>query len=134
MKCFHHHTTGCTVEFGNSNPTYLSLMSNPTLVDLYRTNATALGVTFDPTIPRVGGSSDVGNVSHHRPTIEPKVGINADGNLHTEAFAEAAGRKENQMPILRAAKSIAYSGIDILSNPELAKTAREQFEREKDPR
>ena len=106
---------------------YLSLKSNAVLLSLYTRNANKLGVNFDPTVPRIGGSTDAGNVSQVRPTIQPKMAITADGNPHTEAFATASCQPENQGPTIVAGKTLGFCGIDILYDPTLSKNALNDF-------
>jgi amidohydrolase len=71
------HAAGCTHHFNGGGRRYAELRSDTQLSEIYRRNAEALGRDFTPD-PRMNGflaSSDVGNVSHVMPTIQPFIGL-----------------------------------------------------------
>jgi amidohydrolase len=70
--------TGCTVDIEEHEHEFESLNSNPVLVDLFVANSVELGRPMPrraelPPVP--GGSTDMGNVSHVVPAIQPHLGI-----------------------------------------------------------
>lgn len=69
-------------------------------------------------------STDMGNISQIKPSIHPLYRIKVDGANHTHQFTEAVGRKENQLPTLNSAKSMAMTAIDIVTNDDLLKRKR----------
>jgi len=73
-------------------------------------------------------STDVGNVSHLVPTIQPLVAI-APGSvmIHTPQFARAAATERALRCLLDAAKAMAMTAVDLLSSPANLKKVREEF-------
>ncbi len=71
---------------------YYNMVSNRTLGELYKENATNLGVRFSqvPTQLPVA-STDMGNVSYVVPSIHPCYEIGQTAVNHTTAFTGAAG-------------------------------------------
>ncbi|KAL1443782.1 hypothetical protein MTO96_045832, partial [Rhipicephalus appendiculatus] len=124
--------TGCTVEIEEHLP-YMHVIHNHAMARTYRKHAHALGVTFlDEVVkdlPSSGASTDCGNVSHRVPTIHPVFGI---GNIqgpanHTREFADVANAADSQPPTLRAAKALALTALDLLTDPELMSEAKREF-------
>ena len=75
------------------------------------------------------GSTDMGNVSRVVPAIHPYIGIAAEGTPgHSTAFRDAAGTPEAHANAMAAAKSLALTAIDLLSEPALLERARAEFE------
>lgn len=72
-------------------------------------------------------SSDIGNVSHIVPSIQPTYSIGTKAANHSLGFTEAAGTQEAQRTTLIAAQSMALAAIDVLCNPDILKKAKEQF-------
>lgn len=72
-------------------------------------------------------SSDIGNVSHIVPSIQPTYSIGTRAANHSLGFTEAAGTQEAQRTTLIAAQSMALAAIDVLCNPDILKKAKEQF-------
>jgi len=64
------------------------------MLSLYEKNGASLGIQFEKDekiTKKLGGSSDMGNVSHVVPSIHPEFRIGTDFNSHTKEFAPAAG-------------------------------------------
>jgi metal-dependent amidase/aminoacylase/carboxypeptidase family protein len=108
---------------------YEPLKRNATLLDLFRANMKAIGVTESPEIKDRLGSSDVGNVSQVLPTIQPLVQIAPDGTpIHSRAFEAAAVTPLARKGLEGAAKTMAMTTYDLLADPALVKKARAEFE------
>ncbi|XP_077536517.1 peptidase M20 domain-containing protein 2-like [Haemaphysalis longicornis] len=127
--------TGCTVSI-EKEATYMHLIQNATIAKSYRKHGHSLGVSFVDdyikNLPTTGASTDCGNVSHRVPTVHPMFGlVEEKGNRgpahHTREFAVLAGAAESQAPTLRAAKTLALTVLDLLTNPELLREAKEEF-------
>ena len=74
------------------------------------------------------GSSDYGNLSQEVPAIHPYIAIADDGiSAHTAAFAEAAASERGLRGMMLAARCLALTGIDLLSEPELLAQVRAEF-------
>jgi len=85
--------SGTSVHYDELAPAYSHLESDPDLLALYREEALALGRRFDGddaglTSPTI--STDIANISLAIPTIQPLLGIEANGaSNHQAAFAKA---------------------------------------------
>ena len=74
---------------------YENMMGNKKLIELYRKNAEEVGVEFEKNpenmyIPT--GSTDMGNVSHVKPSIHPIFFIGKKVPNHTRDFTDIAGK------------------------------------------
>jgi amidohydrolase len=122
-------SAGCTLTVVENENAYEPLKRNATLLDLFRANMKAIGVTESPEIKDRLGSSDVGNVSQVLPTIQPLVQIAPDGTpIHSRAFEAAAVTPLARKGLEGAAKTMAMTTYDLLADPALVKKARAEFE------
>ena len=100
------------------------------MAELYRKHAEEMGVKFEmkkDSNKRPFGSTDMGNVSHIKPSIHPMFNIDTDAVHHTHEFREAAGCRIAHERTMLAAKAMAFTAVDILSNPEIMKDVEEDF-------
>ena len=110
------------------SPRYESVLSNPTLSQLYFENTQSLGVDT-PLDGEYGfGSTDMGNVSWLVPSIHPMIKIADHIPNHTREFTDAAASERGYQAMLDGAKALAFTAIDLLSRPELVAQARREFE------
>jgi hypothetical protein len=71
----------------------------------------------------------VGNVSQLVPTIQPLVKIAPDGTpIHSRAFEAAAVSPLAREGMLAAAKAMAMTALDLLTEPGLVVKARQEWE------
>jgi aminobenzoyl-glutamate utilization protein B len=81
--------------------------------------------------PPQGGSSDVAEVSYITPTVELRVTSAPAGvPWHSWATSAAHGTDASVHAAHTAAKVMALTGIDMLTNPKLLEEARAAFEKE----
>ena len=123
--------TGCRLEWTEYMPGFENTMPNKVLLDLITTNMRSLGLSVNNERRRSGrGSTDFGNVSRRVPGIEARLAITDDWDVpgHSIGFREAAGSDQGKQAMLNAAKSLAMTAIDLLSDPEHLKRAREVFD------
>lgn len=73
------------------------------------------------------GSSDVGNVGQRVPTIHPSIKICDHLSVHTRAFAKAALSDHGYKAMIGAAKALALTGYEVLSQPETLKRIQAEF-------
>lgn len=122
--------TNCTMTM-TKHVMYKDVVYNMNLSKVYRKYGQTLGVEFtdaDMTCTEsCGASTDAGNVSHELPTIHPVFAIRAEGKNHTAAFAQAANSPEAQPPTLRAAKIMALTALDLLTDPTLVSDIKREF-------
>ncbi len=108
---------------------YANRIPNPTMARLFAENITSLGENVVEPLPNERmGSSDMGSVSHTIPSIHPYVVIaDPDVRGHTPEFAEAAVSERGDAALIRAAKAMAMTAVDLLTQPELMAQARAEF-------
>lgn len=124
--------TGCRLEYRwGEDSRYKAMRSNGPLAEAYRTNVETLGrKVIDPESRRSMGSTDMGNVSALLPAIHPSIGIAPpDIPIHTEAFREIAASDAGHQGLLDSAKALAMTAVDVLSDPDLRRRMREEFEK-----
>ncbi len=120
--------TGCTLKVIEYDNTYEPMKRNQTLADAFRVNMRRVGVPESPETKERLGSSDVGNVSQVLPTIQPYVRIAPDGTpWHSRAFEEAAVSPLAREGLLAAAKVMAMTTLDLLTDPDLLARAKQEF-------
>ncbi|XP_065883444.1 xaa-Arg dipeptidase-like [Dysidea avara] len=119
--------TGCTVDVKEPHPSYDDMVHNKVVSRLYKTNSEKLGMTFVES-PEPKGSTDMGNVSHMIPAIQPGYHI-GDGTQvnHTRDFTTVANMPMAYLNTLTVAKAMAMTAIDLFVNPELLQQAKKFF-------
>ena len=75
------------------------------------------------------GSTDMGNVSHLAPSIQPYVSIASGALIHTQEFADAAASDLGILGMLDAAKAMAMTAVDLLASPAIMDKVRQDFDR-----
>src|SRR5438132_5754923 len=123
--------TGCRLEWKEYMPGYENTMPNKVLLELITNNLRSLGVQVNNERRRSGrGSTDFGNVSRRVPGIEARIAITdvIETPGHSIQFREAAGSDQGRQAMLYAAKSLAMTVVDLLSNHEYLKQAKAVFE------
>ena len=121
--------TGATLDFKIVGHSYKAMKPNRAIGDAFVNNLAELGEPLNPPPPDAGmGSTDMGDVSQVVPSIHAYIQI-CDENVagHSREFAEAAISKRGLDVMLIAAKAMAMTTIDILTNPDLAKKMWEEF-------
>ncbi len=119
--------TGCTAECRISEG-FRAMNHNRRMDALFSENIRSLGVTIDE-LPQHGraGSTDMGDVSKVVPSIHPFFKIMDGVAPHTPEFLEAAKTEAAFEATLNAAKAMAMTAADLLSNPELLQEVKEEF-------
>lgn len=111
---------------------YKDLVTNLPLARRFGENMKELGRLPAETDESVGaGSTDMGDISHAVPSIHPWIAICKpnETTCHQRAFAERAGGEEGQASMLVAAKALALTAADVLSNAGLRASIQEEFDR-----
>ncbi|MBU4190319.1 MAG: M20 family metallopeptidase [Candidatus Thermoplasmatota archaeon] len=121
--------TGASVSFELGSG-YKSKKLNPTLYSVFKKNFERF-VSLDKPPEHGGlGSSDIGDLSWVVPAIHPYISISdRDIPLHSVEFARAAKSDKANKAIIIGAKSLAYTAIDLFTNPELMGKVKEDFRR-----
>ena len=126
--------TGCQVEIktpvvcGRTVRSYLEIISNATLADLYAANLTTLGVKYT-LVDDFPGSTDMGNVSYVVPSIHPvyTIGVGTAVN-HTSDFTKISNTPQAHSQTLTAGKAMAYTAIDVLSTKGAMEEMKSSFD------
>jgi amidohydrolase len=108
---------------------YANRIANPTMARLFADNIGGLGENVQEPLPGERmGSSDMGNVSQVVPAIHPYVVIADPGTSgHTPEFAAAAASARGDAALLRSAKAMAMTAVDLLTQPELMTQVQQEF-------
>lgn len=125
--------TGATLSFEIVEPSYQSRLMNNAMGEAFVRNLETIGEPLIPIPEGSGaGSSDIGNVSQVVPAIHPYISIcNADIAGHSQEFAEAAASERGHDAMISAAKALALTAIDLMTDSDLMKRVRREFEESK---
>jgi metal-dependent amidase/aminoacylase/carboxypeptidase family protein len=110
---------------------YRSLVNNLAMARRFGAHLAALGRSPAETDDTVGaGSTDMGDVSHAVPSIHPWLAIcdREETTCHQHAFAACAGSERGAKAMLDAAKAMAQTAADVLTDGGLREAARREFE------
>jgi amidohydrolase len=120
--------TGCRGEvvFSGGSKT---MRNNHTLAQRFAANLGAYGIADGPPDPELG-SSDMGNVSWHLPTIHPSVAICDEGVPgHSIEFRDAAATPRADEVVVLVSTAIAQTALELFSDPSLVAAAWAEFRR-----
>ncbi|UCH52080.1 MAG: M20 family metallopeptidase [Chloroflexota bacterium] len=131
LKCFEGASvaTGARLEYRWGEVVYAPMRNNLTLAQLFTQNLESLGRKVEPFESRFGfGSTDMGNVSQIVPAIHPSVAIvSSNVQLHSPDFVLAAATDSGHEGMLDAAKALAMTVADILSEPKALAKIKDEF-------
>jgi len=123
--------TGARMEYKPDPLRYASMSGNMVLAGLYVANMKAIGrevSLFESKIPLNVGSTDMGNVSRETAAIHPMLAIAPKGiSPHSPEFAAAAASETGLKSMCDAAKAVAMTVVDLLSDAETMQKVREEF-------
>ncbi|KAF9279829.1 hypothetical protein BGZ68_007667 [Mortierella alpina] len=132
--------TGCRVELKWGVP-YKDILTNDPLAKKFEHYMNAQGLKYaskQEQLSKLSGSTDMGNLTYALPGIHPMFNIlNIHGKddtsmgLHTTAFAHAAAQSLGHVTTLRAAKSLAMTGVECIVDKEFLKSVKQEFNDQK---
>ena len=124
---------GLTLKTSSFESPYPDTLVNYRLADLMKDKFEVLGLeNIKPVDEEPGGSTDVGSVSYICPTIQGGIKIAGKEVLgHSKEMACATISEEGKIALENGAKALAYMGYDLLSDKELLKEVKEEFEKAK---
>ncbi len=122
--------TGCKLTVSHYEYSYDELRTNETLSDAFTANLVAAGIAPEAIRDSLDhGSLDLGNVSLRCPAIHPYVQVvDQPYALHTEEFRDAAQTNRAYDAMMFGAETLACTVCDVLTDPELARRIREEFD------
>lgn len=121
--------TGCTLKTSNYEFSYDELNTNEPLSEAFTRNIVAMGVKLEEIeTGKDHGSLDLGNVSLRCPAIHPYIKV-VDRKLllHTKEFRDAAMLDRALDAMLFAAKALAATGYDVLTDASLLQSVKDAF-------
>ncbi|TKI02627.1 M20 family metallopeptidase [Martelella alba] len=106
------------------------IRNNKIIVGLVAKYFDAFGIDHIPRELTQGiGSTDMANVTHEFPAVQSYIGIGkAAGATHTLSFAEAAGSAQGDRAIMDAARVMAASGLEMMSDGALLARVKAEFD------
>ncbi|MDP6501514.1 MAG: M20 family metallopeptidase [Dehalococcoidales bacterium] len=112
---------------------YATMCNNLTMAGLFVGNMKTLGRDISVIgSDTFSGSTDMGNVSHVVPGIHAFVAIaGKEILLHSGEFAAAAVSDRGVEGMLDAAKALAMTVVDLVADPDMLASVREEFEQSK---
>ncbi len=123
--------TGATLEY-EAKKGYDAINPNRVLAEAFERHLQELNWPVDRPMERVRmGSTDMGNVSHVLPAIHPYVSIGRDLIGHTPEFRDAAATAQGLQAMLIAAKAMALTALDVLTNQAFLEEVRADFKNAK---
>jgi amidohydrolase len=121
--------TGARLEYRWGDAQYAAMRTNRPLAEAHRHNLVALGRKVRERRPlRAVGSTDMGNVSAVSPAIHPSIAIAPmDTGAHSQAFAACAASEAGHRGLVDAAKAMAMTAVDVLTDPDLRQRIEKAF-------
>ncbi|MGM3188036.1 M20 family metallopeptidase [Musicola paradisiaca] len=106
------------------------IRNNKRIVSLVASHFDAFGVPHIPRDLTQGiGSTDMANVTHEIPAVQSYIGIGKEaGATHTLSFAKAAGSATGDRAVIDAAKVMAASGLQMMTDPALLADVKAEFD------
>lgn len=107
---------GTEVDLYHYEPLFKNMVNHKKLEAYARDNFSSLGIKDIKVFPDdyADGSTDVGNVSHVVPTIQPEIKIGDDIAAHTPEFAVAADSAYGKKMALKAVMDMCMTVADIV--------------------
>ena len=122
--------TGCRVEMDwHADEEYAPMKTNAPLAEAYRRNGDDVGMRFIDLKDMSTGSSDMGNVSQVVPSIHPNFSVGAPVFTHSPEFTAVSATDDAHAGMLRAAKALAMTAIDVALEPGLLERVKADFAR-----
>jgi amidohydrolase len=109
---------------------YKDMHDNMTMARRFGKHLQALGVAYKERDASAGfGSTDMGDVSYAVPSIHPYMAICDIGDTmcHQDAFVERANSPRGYQAMLHAAKAMALTTYDLLTQPEFLAAVRAEW-------
>lgn len=124
--------TGAKLSISNYEYSYDDMITNEVLSETFTKNLVELGVKPEEIGEKSGGGSlDMGNVSQRVPSIHPYIKISETPiTAHTHEFREAALSERGFEGMILAAKVMALTGYDVLTDAELLEKVKQEFKKE----
>ena len=131
LRCARAAALACDVEVSFKEKIgYREMKNNLTMARRFGAALEALGRNARESDARVGaGSTDMGDLSLHLPSIHPYLAICDEGEslCHEHRFADCAASDRGISTMLVAAKAMARTTLDLLEDPKLFAEVQREF-------
>lgn len=118
---------GCTCRISNFEQTNAAMLTNRHLADVFDRNLLLAGETELSSVSHTG-STDMADVSLVIPSIHPYVGLKNPALIpHSREMADATITEKGDICLNRAAKALAGTGLEVLTDSELLEAIRKEF-------
>lgn len=119
--------TSTEVEWRNYEYSFDNMLPNEVAEELFERVLKDIGVELSEP-PGMMGSSDIGNVSHRCPALQPVLDITGkEVPLHTREFAELTKSSRAHEALVLGAKALSRSAVVLFKDGELRRAIREAF-------
>ena len=120
--------TGAALTWSEVGHAYKAMKPNHAMGEVFVKHLETLGEPLQPPKDNALGSTDMGDVSQIVPSIHAYVKIAEEEVAgHSREFAEASISERGQHVMLIAAKAMAMTALDILTEPGLSESLWEEF-------
>lgn len=119
-------STGTTLEISNYETSFLDLVTNQTLMNLYEKQLNSMGV-LEMEDSKSSGSTDAGDVSYVCPTIHPYFPLYQEVIGHSKALADITTSDLAYKGMKEAVLALALTGGEIFKNPILLNDIKLEF-------
>lgn len=121
--------TGAELTISNYELSYDDMNTNQKLSEVFCANLLMVGEAYINPPPESFGSIDMGNVSYVTPAIHPYIGIGDETLVgHTVDMAAATFTPAAHPALLRAAKAMALTAYDLITNASLLAEIKAEFD------
>ncbi len=123
--------TGATLTFEKVGVDYKTMNTNKVIAGAFTRHIEELGYPIETPEPGLG-STDMGNISWEVPAIHAYIRILEQGRGvvpgHSREFAAASCAPAAREAMIAAAKAVAATCLDLLTDTALAQAAKDEFE------
>lgn len=120
--------TGATLSFKKINQGYKEMRPNQKLAGIFTENLATLGQLLSKDRRDGMGATDMGDVSQIIPAIEANISICSNKVVtHSREFAQAAISNRGSEVMIKAAKALAMTAIDVAIDVKLLQEIRGEF-------
>lgn len=120
-------SSGTQLEIKNYETSFLNLVTNKRLMDLYEESLKEIGV-LEMRDSESSGSTDAGDVSQVCPTIHPYLPLYKKATGHSREFADASICNGAYQGMKEAVLALAITGQKIISNNKILIEIKNEFD------
>jgi len=120
--------TGATLTWSEVGHAYMAMKPNKILGERFLKYIVENGIPYNPQKDNAMGSTDMGDVTQAVPGIHAYVQIcEEDVAGHSREFTDASGSERGAVAMVAAAKALAMTAVDVLTEPGLSEQIWEAF-------